>query len=678
MLTYSFDLLYFIYEEEGYDSPDIPNLILEKNLYGIEIDGRAGELAAFALVMKAREKYKRFFAKPIQPRICVLENVVFKDNELKTYMEEIGRDLFTINFQETLHQFREADNFGSLIQPALTDVTYIRRVLKEKDVGGNIFLHNTHEKVLKVLNQTDFLSPKYHVVVANPPYMGGKGMNGKLAAWLKDNYTEVKSDLFSAFIFRNTKLALPKGQLGFMSPFVWMFISSYEKLRSFLINQKTITSLVQLEYSGFEGATVPICTFTIENAHHLDLKGGYVRLSDFRGSENQGPKTLEAIKNPGCGWFYRASAAEFKKIPGSPIAYWLSASITRVFDRFQSVGEVSAVRKGLVTLDDSRFIKYWHEVSFLNIQFGTSNREESKISKCKWFPINKGGGYRKWFGLNENVINWANDGQELKEFIVKKYNGGSYTKEIRSEEHYFKENITWGSITSGPASFRYTPNGFLFSSGGSCIFPDVRLNSLLQPLNSKVTAILLKALTPTLNYVAGDISRLPISDVWDTDNTLANDLIDKSKKDWDSFETSWHFTTLPLIHSDYLQLSIETNYTHLRSLWMEKTLEVQRLEEENNHIFLEAYGLQDELKPEVPLNEITLTCNPHYRYGGKKSNEELEGMLLADTMREIISYAVGCMFGRYSLDKPGLILANQGETIERLFAADSRAHIPCR
>jgi hypothetical protein len=297
MLVYAFDILYSIYEEEGYDASDIPRLILENNLYGIEIDERAGELAAFSLFMKARGKYKRFFRKSIQPNICVLENIEFADNELGQYMDKIGRDLFTAPLLATLNQFREADNFGSLIRPELTDINHIRKVIEEKGMGGQLLFYKTHEKVLRALEQTDYLRAKYHVVIANPPYMGGKGMNGRLGAFLKDNYSEVKSDLFSAFIIRNTELALLKGQLGYMSPFVWMFISSYEKLRNFLIDSKTITSLIQLEYSGFEGATVPICTFTVENNHRSDFQGGYVRLSDFRGAKNQGPKALEIIQN---------------------------------------------------------------------------------------------------------------------------------------------------------------------------------------------------------------------------------------------------------------------------------------------------------------------------------------------------------------------------------------------
>ena len=292
MLTYAFDLLYAMYEEEGYDPAEIPEKILTHNLYGIELDERAGELAAFALTMKARARQRRFFNKRVKPNICVLEKVSFSREELDEYMSAVGRDLFTHGLRETLQQFSEADNFGSLIVPRVANVADVLATLEAKDMAGNLFLADTHQRVLRVLRMADYLSPRYAVVVANPPYMGGKGMNPRLSAWLKENYEPVKSDLFSAFVVRNIELALPKGQLGFMTPFVWMFISSYEKLRTFLIDQKTITSLIQLEYSGFDGATVPICTFTVENAHKPNFRGGYVRLSDFRGADQQGPRAL--------------------------------------------------------------------------------------------------------------------------------------------------------------------------------------------------------------------------------------------------------------------------------------------------------------------------------------------------------------------------------------------------
>ena len=299
MLTYAFDLLYLIYEEEGYDASKIPQLILSNNLYGIEIDERAGELAAFALMMKAREYDRRFFRRRIMLNICVLENIEFSSvlsDQLSVISDQLREKLL-----HDLHLFREADNFGSLVRPQLSaeQITEIREQLKKdwKLKAENYSLDSSiQQQILKALDQAEYLTSRYHVVIANPPYMGGKGMNGRLKTWLKDHYTDFKSDLFSAFIIRNLEIALPNGQLGFMTPFVWMFISSYEKLRTFLIDQKTITSLVQLEYSGFDGATVPICTFTLENAHHPDFQGGYIRLSDFKGAAIQGTKCLEIIQ----------------------------------------------------------------------------------------------------------------------------------------------------------------------------------------------------------------------------------------------------------------------------------------------------------------------------------------------------------------------------------------------
>lgn len=663
MLVYAFDLLYAIYEEEGYEPSEISEKILTHNLYGIEIDERAGELAAFALTMKARAKQRRFFRKPIQPHICVLENIQFADGELKDYMDFIGRDLFTPTLLETLHQFREADNFGSLIRPAMTDVEYVLTLLEKKDIEGQLFLYQIHPKVLKALQQADYLSPKYHVVIANPPYMGGKGMNGRLGSWLKDNYPDVKSDLFSAFIVRNTELTVPKGQLGFMSPFVWMFISSYEKLRSFLVNRKTITSLIQLEYSGFDGATVPICTFTLENAYRPEFQGGYIRLSDFRGSENQAPKTLEAIANPNCGWFYGASSEDFKKIPGSPIAYWATDRVREIFSSCQLLGEIARPVAGLQTGDNDYFLRFWSEVSLSRLKFLCNDQAEASASGRKWFPYNKGGDYRKWFGNNEYVINWEENGRDIYDFRPKSV--------VRNSGFYFKESLTWTATSSSYFGIRHSDKGFLFDvKGSSCFCPSELHYPILGFLGSLISSKILEMLNPSIEFQNGNIKMLPICESFsnsafrDKVSGIISDLVESSRSDWDSFETSWRFTVSLLLFPEGLRDTLEQNYKRVCSSWEGIVKKAQRLEEENNRIFIEAYGLQGELTPDVPLNEITLTCNPHYRYGSDKTEEELETLLLADTMREFISYAVGCMFGRYSLDKPGLILANQGETIK--------------
>ena len=649
MLTYAFDLLYAIYEEVGIDPSEIPEKILTYNLYGVEIDERAGELAAFALTMKARSKQRRFFNKGIRPNICVLQRVKIEQNDLDAYIVAVGRDLFTANLRALLSQFEEADNFGSLIRPVQLDFAELRRVLAEKGIGSDLLLEHVHHDVLRVLEQAEYLSQRYQVVVANPPYMGGKGMNGRLGAWIKDNYADVKSDLFSAFMVRNTELALPQGQLGFMSPFVWMFISSYEKLRRFLINQKTITSLVQLEYSGFDGATVPICTFTLENIGRPEFKGGYVRLSDFKGSENQAPRTLEAIKNPGCGWFYRASASDFKMIPESPIAYWMSKAFLGCFAG-ETVGKHSISEGAVKTGNNEKFIRYGWEVGNSAIH-----------ANGPWRKHPKGGDYRKWFGNIEHVVAWSNDARihYRNDFIAR----------IPVETSWNVRGVTWTAISSSKLSFRLKMEDEIANNAALFIFPRDKLDFavLLCSLNATPTNRFLKALSPTLNYLVGDIMGIP----WPQRSPertrvegLATNLIQISRTDWDSYETSWDFTSLPLLHPLYRQPTLKATYPILRAHWRDKTQEMLCLEQENNRIFIDAYGLQDELNPDVSLSEITLTCNPHYRYGGDKTEQELEDLLRADTMREFISYAVGCMFGRYSLDKPGLILANQSETLQ--------------
>ncbi len=653
MLVYAFDLLYYIYEEAGYQASDIPGKILKNNLYGIEIDRRAGELAAFALTMKARSKYNRFFRKPVQPNICVLQNIYFDKDELENYMDEVGHDLFSTNLVPVMHLFEEADNFGSLIRPPQINVEDALQILEGKDLSSNLFLNPTHQKVLLALKQADYLSQKYHVVVANPPYMGGKGMNGRLKVFLEEQYQDVKSDLFSAFIIRNTELALPGGQLGYMSPFVWMFISSYEKLRIFLLDNKTITSLIQLEYSGFDGATVPICTFTIENAIRPNFAGGYIRLSEFRGADNQGPKALEAINNSDCGWFYRVLPNDFKKVPGSPIAYWTSTRIKDIFREALTLGQVAAVRHGLSTGKNDEVVRLWFEVSVEDFGKDFTNREDALISGFKWFPYNKGGDFRKWYGNFEYVLRYDEFGQnKMSSFSGHRHDGKS---------HYFMEGVTWTFVSSSKFAARYTPTGFVFDVGGSTLFAD-HPKILLALLCTKMCFEFLRALNPTLNFQVGNIKSLPILDSIFGEYEkkiyrLGERAIELSRMDWNSYETSWDFTKPLLLSSDFQYPKLKDAYISINDHNRQIILEMQEIEKENNRTFLEAYGLQDEISPEVPLHQITLTCNPYYRYGPDKSEEELESLLLIDTIKEYISYAVGCMFGRYSLDKEGLIYA---------------------
>jgi type II restriction/modification system DNA methylase subunit YeeA len=371
-------------------------------------------------------------------------------------------------------------------------------------------------------------------------------------------------------------------------------------------------------------------------------------------------------------YFFRASAADFKKIPSSPISYWAPDSVIRAFEHGSFLSDIVHARIALATGDNGQFIRYWSEVSFEKIGLAIQSNSESVESGLKWFPCNKGGDYRKWYGNNDFIVNWINDGEAVKSL------SDPETRRIRSHNYNgdfgFQESLSWSALSSSKLGVRHSPPGFLFVTPGSSAFrksEKTDLQIVLSLLSSKVADYFLRLISATMNIEVGNVLRIPILEFEKEAHQVATNAIALEKGDWDAYETSWNFTSLPLLHPDHRQLTLKASYQKLRAHWREMTLEIQHLEEENNRIFIDAYGLQDELTPEVPLNEITLTCNPHYRYGGDKSEEELEAQLLADTMRELVSYAAGCMLGRYSVDKPGLILANQGETL-----ADYLAQVP--
>lgn len=672
ILVYAFDLLHRIYQEQGYPEAEIPGMILQNNLFGIEIDPRAGELAAFALMMKAREKQRSFFAKKISPNILVLENVAFSDKEKKSYMDFVGRDLFTSDLAACMDQFAEADNFGSLIRPTVKNVAQSRAILEKRDVSNNLLVQPIHEKVLKILKMAEYLSPRYHVVIANPPYMGGRGMNARLAEWARENYPDSKSDFFAMFMERGLELLPKHGYCAMVTMQSWMFLSSFENLRSKIFRANAIFSMAHLGARAFDsigGEVVSTTAFVIGKNANEEFKGDFIRLTDGKSEQEKVEALKEAIRNPACSWFFQASAEDFRKIPGSPIAYWVSGKIRDIFANNKALGEIAEAKVGLQTGDNNLFVRNWHEVDLKKIGFGKTSATGALDSGLKWFSYNKGGEFRKWYGNQEFVVNWENDGEEIKNF---KDDRNKLRSRPQNTNFYFKEAVSWSKISSSNLAARFFSNGFIFDVAGCSIFS--RNNkSVICFINSLIVRKLLLTLSPTLNFEVGHINCLPINiNINDINiNELSSNLISLSKTDWDSYETSWDFTSLPLLSPDFRKDTLEATYAALRDHWRQMTLEMQRLEEENNRIFIKAYGLEDELAPEVPLSEITLTCNPHYRYGGNKTGEELERLLLADTMREFISYAVGCMFGRYALEKPGLVLASQGQTLE-----DYRALVP--
>jgi type II restriction/modification system DNA methylase subunit YeeA len=659
MLTYAFDLLHAIYEEEGYEPTEIPALILTHNLHGVEIDDRAGALAAFALVMKAAAKLgrRRFLRLGVQPNICVMQDVRFTPAEMQDVAAVVGRDLFTAALRETLGQFEQAKNFGSLIVPKLRDPAEVTRVVRLKDFGGDLLLREVQERVLKVLEMAEALSPKYHVVVANPPYMGSSGMNSAMQDFSKSKYPDSKADLFAMFMERTLSLLRAHGFMGMINMQAWMFLSSYEKLRGKLLDRFTLVSMAHLGTRGFDtiaGEVVSTTAFVFSNARGLRKNGTFLRLTEGRSEGEKSQLAKEAIEGRSPEVLFLAAAQDFLCIPGAPVAYWIGPRWSDAFRRSQPLGQVATASEGIKTGNNERFLRFWFEVQ-------KAECREATTSNPKWAYHLKGGEFRRWHGNCEYVILWKDNGRTIKN----QPNSG-----IQGEAAFNRDAAIWSDITSGGYAARLKPKGYLFDSSSPAGFLSDRLDqeSLLGFLNSAIAGAVAPMLNPTLHFKVGNFRSLPYEPVT---SIGARRLIAISKSDWDAYETSWDFTTLPLLAPEHRDQTLAGSYARLRSHWQGMTDEMQRLEEENNRIFIDAYGLQDELTPEVPLEEITLTCNPAYRYGGKATVEELETRLRADTMAEFLHYAVGCMFGRYSLDAPGLILANQGEGL-----ADYLARIP--
>lgn len=539
ILVYAFELLFKMYAERGYRERDIPHLILTKNLSGMEIDERAAQIASLALAMCAREHDRRFFTRGVTADICVLGSVDIDVDALDPASALRRRP-------KLIEALAHLDEIGSLLNPTPEDLGALKGELM-RGLSGDLFVSHTQAGIERAASYCEALSRTFDVVVANPPYMGSSSFNPFMGKWMKANYPDFKSDLFAAFISRIGNLCAAHGEAGIMSPFVWMFISSYEKLRNMMIDEKTLTSLVQLEYSGFSGATVPICTFTFHNSHVDDYMGGYVRLSDFVGAAVQGPKTLEAIQNPDCGWFYRADASTFHDIPGSPIAYWASEAMLSAFANFTPLSSVADAKQGLATGNNKRFVRLWWENPLSHSAFGATSRERAISSGARWFPLAKGGEYRKWYGNLLHMVDWFEDGKAMKDGILKKYPYLSTPDfVVKNQQYYFREGITWSAVSSSFIHLRYLPQGCIFDHSGDCVFSDcIDLESAQALLNSSVGAAFLSILAPTLSFDVGPIGKVPFKKTDENAREAINAIVKQlrvlSRTDWDTQETSWGF-----------------------------------------------------------------------------------------------------------------------------------------
>ena len=633
ILVYAFDVLMEIYREAGYSDRDAALSIVENNLFGMDIDKRAYQLAYFAVMMKARSYNRRALTKGISNNLAVVEesNSIDKfacnglttdseQNKIGEYLVKAYRDAQEIGTLQTIEK-RDYDGFAAYLKE-------IENSAGQLDFLTIIWLNDTLSQMLQLTKQAQIMSRKYAVVCTNPPYMNK--LEGQLKKFVVDNYKAYSGDLFSVFMYRNFDYCKADGYSAFMTPFVWMFIKTYEALRKYIIDTKAITTLVQMEYSAFEEATVPICSFVLKNGRPTE-KALCFRLSDFKGGmEVQKQKVLEAIGNKECGYFYESNSRDFEKIPGSPIAYWASEKMLNAFsDGRKFAGNT---KKGVLTGKNEVFLRLWHEVGVNKIGFNLQSHEDMLLSKKKWFPVTSGGLKRKWYGNFDTIVNLENDGAKIKE-TVENYR-------LRDPKFYMREAITWTEVSSGIFSCRYVPEGILFGNGGPvCFFSDNNLLYHLGLLNSKTTMAVMEYLAPTINYGPEQISKIPliVSDSSYVEKLVENNIL-VSKADWDSFETSWDFKKHLLV--SYATNEMSTSLEMWSIEFDERFNQLKANEEELNRIFIDIYALQDELTPEVEDRDVTV----------RKAD-------LQRDIKSLISYAVGCMVGRYSLDNDGLAYA---------------------
>lgn len=664
MLTYAFDLLYEIYEEEGYAPSDIPGLILKHNLYGMEIDERAASLAAFALTMKARSRSRRFFKKQVEPNIQHISPIAFKEDEVAEL-----NDLYQVDLDFTVwNTYAKADMYGSLIEPP-QELVDLASSVEDTEAETTLFDSLLRECAEEVFAQTRYLARKYTAVVANPPYMGAKNMSAELKQFVQDRYEDGKADLFAAFIMRNRQFLRHNAMLGMITMQSWMFLSSFEDLRRNLLASSAIETMSHLGAGAFDsigGEVVSTNAFTLKNSPSSG-KGIYIRLVDVSGDSNQADACAEAI-NGDANYRFEVNQHEFAQIPGSPIVYWLSKPMLNTFAKNKALEEIAAPKVGLQTGDNARFVREWWEPGNYITGFNCKSREESVECGAKWFPYNKGGEYRKWYGNQEFVVNWENDGKELGDFRPRSV--------IRNPKTYFRPSISWSRISSGAPAFRYFNEGHIYADTAPSIFRETgaKLYEVMSVCNSSLALTLLKAIAPTLHFEVGQIAQIPMIEALPSELlTIVKEAISVARFDWNSYETSSDFQWFVLLDSNQGAQAgdlLEDAVLHLREYWNRVSEEQHQREIRNNELVAVAYGVRDDVPCDVPLERVSLKRNVAFAYP-KDTPEVRNEKFAQDVVKELISYAVGCMFGRYSLDKPGLILASQGETLD-----DFHAQIP--
>lgn len=672
MLTYAFDLLFEIYNECGYTDNDATESIIKNNLFGIEIDKRAGQLAYFALMMKARERSRRFFRKHITPNICILEKVSFDQDELAKVYNLFDKP--TLNLMDLMNQFEHADILGSLITPAVSDIKALKDTLKVKSSDDIFAETNTlTERTKKILEMAEYLSQRYSIVITNPPYLAPSSSDLILQNFAKSQYPNSKTDTGTMFIERNFGFVPNNGYVSMITLQSWMFLSSYEKLRAEIVKNRAILSMIHIGARGFDaiGGEVVSTTAYILLGCNNNSKGQYLRLIKGQSEVEKSNALKEAISNHDCGYYYEVSAEQFEKIPGSPIAYWLSDVFrNNYFQNARKMGTEAEARMGLTTGQNDKYLRLWHEVNYVHISLSL-NRKEAAESGNKWFPYDKGGDYRKWYGNREYVVNWQDDGYEMQHEMHP--SGKRVWAHNFNLDYNFKSHITWTDLTSGHLAFRYFEDGFLFDSSAAVAFSEHDYKTLLGYLNTSLVDYISDILNPTMHFKLGDFCNIPYPDFLDDSKSIAQfseKCMQISKTDWDSFETSWDFerhSMLPIYWDQEFCYLIENFYESYKEKTNQSFFELKKNEEELNRIFIDIYGLQDELTPEEDDSMVSV-----HRIFDTKSEipESMKkgqyALTKENIIKSLVSYAVGCMFGRYNPFKNGLAYAG-GEWDESVF-----------
>ena len=701
ILVTAFEVLYEIYKSAGYLEDEIAPLILKNNLFGLDICDRAAQLAQLAVVMKAREYDKNISDKVKELNITSIQESNWIDNRVKeALLNNVDNNLLANSQVELMvNTFKDAKEYGSIIDVKDFDFDFWNERINAIQTLNMGLLYTDvvselQRKLPLLVKQAKIMQQHYEAVISNPPYMGNKGMSSLLTEYVKKYYPETKLDFFSIFMEKNYHYTINNGYTSMITQPSWLFLSSFENLRNQILDNQNIMSLLHMG-RGIFGIDFGSCAFTFKKSNIKNYIGSYFRLHQ-RTFQYINPEDIENLyltskNNHNCKFdfssykancsdesenndeekveqklmkiYFQAKQKEFHSIPGSPIAYWASDKIREIFKNEKPLGSYTEIKQGLTTSDNERFIRFWFEPNFNNIGFNINNSTEAQQSRLKWFPHNKGGEFRKWYGNLDYVVNYYNDGEEMKAFQSTLNQG--WTARIKSREFYFNPCISWSMVTSSGIGLRYYPTGTISNIAGPCIFNSSQNQNLyfLAFLNSKINTFLLNLLNPTLNNNVLEFNKIPIIDI--SNKTQVIELVNKNielvKDDWDSFETSWDFKTHPLLrfcknsNKDKWAVNgknintaepitmgdkIEDCFARWKEYKQEQFNKLKANEEELNRLFIEIYGLQDEMTPEVADKDITVS--------------------LADETREIkslLSYAVGCMLGRYSLDKIGLTFA---------------------